>query len=132
MKRILIFCFLLSVSVTIRGQESELVVRYGFTDKSSPPMKIFYLNVFVDGIFADSTKPHMPNHNLANAVHVKLAIGPHNIRIEGCVKEKKDNVVTISKVMVWTENLNVTKRKSRVGLKMNGDYEVVGYTVTDF
>ena len=91
-------------------------------------MKIFYVRVLVDGVFADSTKPHMPHHNLANAVRTKIAMGPRKITIEGCVKEEKNNSFVISKVMEWNGTYTITKEKCKISLKMNGDYEVVVYT----
>jgi hypothetical protein len=59
-------------------------------------------------------------------------MGPRKIRLEGCVKEEKDNSFVINKVMEWNGHFNVTKRKCRIGIKMNENYEVVVYTTPDF
>ena len=128
MMRIVISFLLVLCSASINAQESELTVRYDFKENSSPPMKIFYIKVFVDEIFADSTKPHMPHHNLANAVRTKISMVLRNIRIEGWVKEEKGDGFVINKVMDWNRFVNVAQKKCRVSIKMNESYEVVVYT----
>ena len=131
MTRIFLFCFFCLVSASVNGQESELVVRYDFTKASSPPSKVFYLKVFVDSVFADSTKPHSPHHNLANSVRTKITTGPHNIRLEGCVKEENEGLWFVKNVMNWNGNFNVKKEKCKISIKMNSDYVVEVCTTTD-
>jgi hypothetical protein len=129
----MIFCSLLAISLSVKGQESEVIVRYSFTNKSSPPMKEFYMKIFVDGIFVDSTKPHTPSSDLlGDVVRRKVAIGPHAIRMDGYVKEGKKEKVFVSKVMGWEGNFNVTKRKCRIGIRLNSNYEVEVWTTPDF
>jgi hypothetical protein len=125
-------CFFLFISAAVKAQESELVVRYDFIEKAEPPMKVFYVKVSVDGVFADSSKPHLPNHNLANTVKTKVSKGVHHIRIEGFVKEEKDKEFVTSVVMEWNGKFTIKNKKCRILIKMNDRYEVVLYTVPDF
>lgn len=124
---ITLYCLFL-FSGTLNAQESGLVVRYDFAEKSSPPEKLFYLRVYVDGVLMDSTKPHRQNHNLANATQVRISKGNHEIKIEGVVVEENDDPVSLNIVMEWREIVKTGKQKTRIKLKLNGRYEIVSVT----
>ena len=128
MKQILLICFFFSACLPVMSQDKELLVRYDFTKNAEPPMKVFYLKVFIDGVFSDSTKPHTPHHNLANAVRVKVGNELFSIRIEGCVKEEINGKTVISKVMEVNEYFKIDRRKGRIALRLKGDYEVAVLT----
>jgi hypothetical protein len=112
----------------LHAQESELIVRYDFSEKSSPPMNIFYLRVYVDGVLMDSTKPHRQNHNLANAAQMKITQGNHEIKIEGIVLEENTDAAVLKIVMEWKQTVKAGKSKTRVKLKLNGKYRVESAT----
>jgi hypothetical protein len=131
MKILAALCFLFTISGSLIAQEQELIVRYDFSDKSSPPMKPFYLRVYIDSVLVDSTKSHAPNHNLANAVRAKVAKGYHYVKIEGMVIEKNAAVPVLTKVMEWETSIEAGKMKARIILKLNGKYQIESSTKTE-
>lgn len=86
----------------------------------------FYLRIYIDDILIDSTKPHMPHHNLANAVRIPLEKGNYSLKIEGVTIPKDGNSIA---VMEWVINLEISKAKSRVHLKLKDDYQVRSTTI---
>lgn len=81
----------------------------------------FYLRIYVNDMLIDSTKPHMPHHNLANAVRIPLEKGSYKLKIEGVTKPKDGGSIP---VMEWTTNLEITKGKGRIHLKLNDNYQI--------
>lgn len=112
----------------LNAQGSELIVRYDFSEKSSPPAKMFYLRVYVDSILMDSTKPHRQIHNLANAVQINISQGNHEIKIEGIVVEDNTDATVLKIVINWKQIVKAGKSKTRVKLKLNGKYKVESAT----
>lgn len=121
MRKFAVLFFIFMVCNSTYAQESGLVVRYEFTGKPSPPMVPFYLRIYINDILMDSTKPHMPHHNLANAVRIPLEKGSYKLKIEGITTPKEGNSVS---VMEWVTKLEITRVKSRVHLKLNDRYEI--------
>lgn len=128
MKILIVLYCLFFFTALLNAQESELIVRYDFSEKSSPPAKMFYLRVYVDGVLMDSTKPHRQNHNLANATHMKIAQGNHEIKIEGIVVEENTDAAILKIVIDWKQTVKAGKSKTRVKLKLNGKYKVESAT----
>ena len=121
MKRLIVSCLLFTLCRSVCAQDNGLVVRYDFTERSSPPMVPFYLRIYINDVLKDSTKPHKPHHNLANAVRIPLEKGFYDLKIEGVILPADNNSMP---VMEWLSKLEVTKGKSRVNLKLNENYQV--------
>lgn len=126
MRKIAVICLFFILSNSLYAQENSLVVRYDFTEKSSPPMVPFYLRIYVNDILKDSTKPHMPHHNLANAVRIPLEKGHYTLKVEGVTLPKDGNPIP---AMEWVTNLEISKGKSRIHLKLKGNYQVGSTTI---
>src|SRR4030095_5350523 len=101
MKAAIALILLLTIPAAIYCQKDNFVVHYDFKEKADPPMKPFYLRVFVDNVLTDSTKPHKPSHNLANSVRMTVTDGCHQLRVEGIVVDEMADVVVLNKVMEW-------------------------------
>jgi hypothetical protein len=113
------------------SQQTELVVRYDFLNKPSPPDKPFYIRVYVDGVLRDSTRAHSPHHNLANAVRIACTIEKHDVLVEGMVIEKEQKQEAARKVMGWAYSISPGKNKPRIKLKMNEHYQVMVETIME-
>ena len=128
MKIIIVFCLLLMISNCSFGQTGELFVKYDFAKNASPPMIPFYLRVYVNDILADSTKPHLPHHNLANTTRISLEKGTHLITIEGVTLDKqRDRIV----VMKWNQYLEIIQGRRRVVFKLDEKYMIKSISITE-